>query len=196
MILHLNGNVNEVDLSDFKQYTTFHSAAQQFFPMKPGENHHNLLACLSSQLPAGSLVADLGTHLGHSALALASNPNVNVLTIDIRDFAPPMHSFKEVQNIKFICGNCIDLLDEYINALIILLDIDPHDGKQEQVITDLLSRRGFKGILVCDDIHLSDSMRYFWNSIPYRKIDATVYGHYSGTGIVVFDPYTIDVSMV
>lgn len=152
------------------------------------------MALIASQLPLNSKIADLGTFSGASAIAFASNPNVKVFTCDVTDSIPSNYdSCKSLPNVRFTQGNCLNLVHEFIDADVILLDIDPHQGIQERKLLDILDERGFKGLLICDDIWLNDGMRKFWSSVKQKKINLTSCGHYSGTGAVVFDENTIDV---
>ena len=197
MILKIDKGIFDVDLSAFNQYLSW-CGDFGFFPMEPGQNHHKLLAYLVSQLSAGSLVADLGTHQGASALALAYNPNVLVLSFDISmHFEPTKKSFRDLPNVTFILNDCLNCIDMYQTAKIIMLDVNPHDGKQERKLLLELMERDYKGIVICDDIHLNDEMKEFWNSIVGgKKLDVTKYGHWSGTGVVIFDPQTLDVEVM
>jgi hypothetical protein len=67
-----------------------------------------------------------------------------------------------------------------------MLDID-HEYHNEIQIYHTLANRGWKGIIVCDDIHLNDPMKRFWDEVSHPKIDITKYGHGSGTGVIVMD---------
>jgi len=192
MILKVNKNILDVDLNPFTRFITDGS---RFFPGN-GDNHHQLLSFLSHQLPKGSKVADLGTLVGHSAVALASNPDVQVISIDLEDYiTEPRLSFKSLPNVRFIQGNCLSLIDEYIDSKLMLVDVAPHDGVQEAQLFDALSKRNYKGVAVLDDIESFDGMKRFWNTIGLKKFNVTRYGHWSGTGIVVFDPSFIDVEV-
>lgn len=177
----------------FQKYVSWHHV-NAWFPQTPGENHHCLLAYLSSQLPNGSLVADLGTQSGASALAFAYNPKVQVYTYDIANHIPDgVTSFTSVPSIHRVMGSCFDHIDSYIDAKIILLDISPHNGSDERHMVSMLLQREYKGLLVCDDIYAFPSMKSFWDEVRLKKYDVTSYGHWSGTGIISFDPKTIDI---
>jgi hypothetical protein len=70
---------------------------------------------------------------------------------------------------------------------IIFIDVDPHDGVQERKMISKLIDMNFNGILLLDDIHLNPEMQSFWDWIPVgRKVDLTSFGHFSGTGAVLF----------
>lgn len=196
MNLIIDKGVFAVDLTPFNQYIEW-AWNESFFPDVAGNNHHHLLAYLVEQLPDGQSVADLGTRTGASALALSSNPYVNVLTYDIENMFQDVKrtTILDKPNIKFTYGNCFNHIQEYMNCALVLLDIAPHDGIQEQKMLDELIKQNFKGVLILDDIKYNDEMRNFWNSIKLKRLDVTPYGHHSGTGIVVFDPEHIDVEM-
>jgi hypothetical protein len=38
-----------------------------------------------------------------------------------------------------------------------------------------------------DDIHLNEAMINYWNSFTEEKYDLTNIGHWSGTGMVIFE---------
>lgn len=78
--------------------------------------------------------------------------------------------------------NYADLLDR---ADIIFCDA-PKDGKFEYDFLKLLSNVNFSEkdrLLLLDDIKF-ENMWLLWRSINSPKIDATSFGHWSGTGIV------------
>ena len=196
MILKITKDLWNIDLSEQKKYTLWSDQFSIYFPMLPGQNHHCLLAYLSSQLPKGSVVGDFGTYLGHSALALSYNPDVRVITIDpFIHVAEDLKSFLMVQNIQFIKGICQNYLRVFENSPLVFLDIAPHDGVEEVNIMEGLDSIGFRGILILDDIYYNYQMEAMWNDIIRKKIDITKLGHHSGTGIVVFDPEYIDVQV-
>jgi predicted O-methyltransferase YrrM len=195
MTLTIDAGIAEIDLSSFLKYIDW-APECGYFPQEPGVNHHKLLAYLVKQLPANSLVADLGTYLGSSALALASNPKVRVITIDkLCQLEQDKQTCRDLPNVQVVTADCLKCIDLYINASLILLDIAPHDGAQERDLLLELRRRDYKGVVVCDDSELTNSMRSFWESVEQKKINATKYGHWSGTGIVIFAPNVIDVTM-
>jgi predicted O-methyltransferase YrrM len=153
--------------------------------------HYSLLTSFSKQMPKGSVIVDVGTYQGYSAVALASNPGVSVVTYDIQDFVKiPLPA-----NVRQIVRDSFECIPEICQSDLILLDISPHDGIKEQRFFDELLKNGFQGVLILDDIHwgLDAGMNSFWNSIPLKKFDVTSLGHYTGTGIVVFDAAKWDV---
>lgn len=196
-LFRIGAEADGQDLTDKVPYTQFHPNSQ-FFTLPAGKEHYKLLAHLAKQCPDGSVVCDIGTYLGYSALALSANPNIQVVTYDLVDNLPPVGSvptIRDVANIDYRLKNCLLDLDTVMQAPLISLDIDPHDGIQETQIITVLALHRYKGIVVCDDIDANEGMRAFWRWVPFKKIDATQYGHWSGTGIIVFDPETNDAVM-
>lgn len=171
----------------------------KYIRQNAGKEHYKMLAELSHQLRDGTVVADVGTLYGASALMLSSNPSVEVITYDIVELIKknddanntPLHKPNIQQRIK----SGLDDITEISKCSLVLLDIDPHDGCQEPVFVEALKANGFKGLLVCDDIMLNRNMKRFWSTTTpeLKKINVTHLGHWSGTGIIVFDPSTIDV---
>lgn len=197
MRLKIDSGVHEVDLTQhFQKYAL--DSQVHYGTVATGE-HYKLLTYLSSQLPAGSKIGELGTLYGNAAISLAYNPEVSVFTCDPSDYIKEGTGFKKLPNIQYQKAFGQDILPEVVDAKIIFLDVDPHDGAQEKVIYDKLVSLGFKGLLVCDDINWGfegvDGMRNFWRGITLPKYDVTQYGHFSGTGIVVFDDATIGVDI-
>ena len=77
----------------------------QFLTGDAGREPYRLLAYLSSQLPDGTPIADLGTFQGASALALSFNPEVAVKTYDIVD---RRSATLNRSNISFHLRNCLE----------------------------------------------------------------------------------------
>lgn len=201
MKLRIDSGVHAVDLAPYAQYT-----ASSYLTLPAGQEHYKLLAYLSGQLPPGSLVADLGTLQAASAVALASNPDVRVRSYDLA-LQPQVVAQCKLPNVEFTEADCIDCVADFADAALIMLDVDPHDGKQETDLLVQLELHSFRGVLVCDDINLNDGMKKFWVGVhncwrdklerqpAYKLCDLTPYGHWSGTGLVVFDPETVDVEV-
>ena len=64
---------------------------------------------------------------------------------------------------------------DWDNVSIVMIDVDPHDGSQERVMMDWLREKGWKGLLLHDDIGpgwLSD-IQLMWDEILEPKIDVT-----------------------
>lgn len=144
---------------------------------------------LSNKLTSGSIVIDAGTNVGHSALSLAQNQNIQVISYDIT--VRNIIYRKDYPNITFVKGNALRVpKQDILKSKLILLDIDPHDGLQELAFMATLHKIGFRGCLLIDDIHLNIGMRGFWRHTQYHNLnsfDITKYGHKTGTGLVVFE---------
>ncbi len=161
-----------------------------------------------------SVLIDLGTHRGESAAALSYNKSNIVYTYDIEHRAEAAQRVEEEKNIRYIIGNCInddwsgmagfpgvELKSDkeiFLSSKLIFLDVDPHDGIQENKVLNFLINNNWKGIMVCDDIGLGleedkenehPEMRDWWHSIEVKKynISSNHYASGTGTGVVCFD---------
>jgi hypothetical protein len=190
MTLKIDNNVHRIDLSPFLPYVRkyIHTQKESYLIAEAGVEHYKLLAYLSSQLPPMSRVADFGTYCGDSAIALASNPLVKVITCDPRDIIGDEGCYKRLPNIVYYKASALDVLPYVLDAKIIFVDIGLHESVIEKQILDFCISHEYKGIAVYDDIYLNPPMHHFWNEIKLLKYDVTEVGHYSGTGVVIFDP--------
>jgi hypothetical protein len=178
-----------IQLNIFDNQLTDHNDQRNQFYDKPGKEHYRLLAHLSTQYN-DSIIIDIGTHMGSSALALSYNRSNHVHSFDITT----NHNITS-DNITFYTENLWDytILSKrrslLLNSKIILLDIDPHEGKLEYIFYKWLKSNNYQGILVCDDIWYFKNMRdNFWYKIPSEfKTDMSHLGHWSGTGIIKFN---------
>jgi hypothetical protein len=170
----------------------FHVNPKEFFGA-PGREHYRLLAYLSQNL-SGKTIIDIGTHMGSSALALAVNPDVTIYSFDIHRKIP----MRDLPNLNFEIADLWDpIVREHWKATVlesamIVLDIDPHDGPMELEFINWLRSENYRGLIVCDDIWYFKGMRdNFWFQVPSsEKLDITPLGHWSGTGIISFQPRT------
>ena len=175
--------------------------------------YYVILAHLSTYFN-DSVLIDLGTHKGESAAALSYNKSNIVYTYDIEHRAEAALRVEEEKNIRYILGDCIEndwsgmaMLEGvhpksdkeiFLSSKLIFLDVDPHDGIQENKVLNFLINNNWKGIMVCDDIGMGleaekeDShpqMREWWNSVelPKYNISANHYASGTGTGAICFD---------
>lgn len=168
--------------------STFSIDSSEFFDV-PGKQHYRLLASIASNL-SGAVIIDIGSHMGSSALALASNPANIVHSFDIIQKIQP-HS---IPNLHFHIADLWDTAvreqwkEIILRSKVILLDIDPHAGEYEYEFYQWLKWSNYEGIMICDDIWYFKEMRdKFWYKIPTdEKIDISWIGHWSGTGVVSF----------
>lgn len=151
------------------------------FHQPSGREHYRLLQYIS-QIYGGVLIFDVGTLVCRSAIALSYNNSVRVRSFDIRQVLP--ENVKK-DNIEYVIGDCT-LDTDFKNAPFIFLDV-AHDGTFEEVFYNHLKKIGWKGVLLLDDINLNEEMKNFWNSIVEEKHDITYKGHWSGTGVVLFE---------
>jgi hypothetical protein len=181
--------VAAVDLSSVSAMTEWH-ANGRYFLGAPGREHYRLLSYLAARMPPGSRVVDVGTYLGFSALALSTGAAL-VDSYDIMDcISPPSvadPTVKQRANVTLhVPRSCFDDMPRIMQSPFIVLDVDPHDGVQERRFFDMLEAAGYRGHVLCDDIHLNEDMRAFWEGVTQPKVDLTHVGHWSGTGLVAF----------
>jgi predicted O-methyltransferase YrrM len=198
----IKSEVADMNIDSQLDFMSWNPVYKDFMTKKPGEEHYKLLAYLSkllSQVNNSPIVADIGTLYGASSLALSTHPSIQVTTYDILNLIPQNgKTIANLPNIKRkIMSGQLDIVN-IAKSDMILLDIDPHEGLEEKKFINLLLKHGFKGILIVDDIFLNDAMKDFWNTIPENltKYDVTDIGHWTGTGIIVFDPNTYDIKIV
>jgi hypothetical protein len=160
------------------------------FNRPPGQEHYHLLQKLSSEIN-GKEIFDIGTWMGASALALASNKANTVHSFDLVH----SHPIPSRQNIVYHLANIVNdtperqaWKDRILASPLIFLDIDPHEGKDEYIFYEWLRDNQYVGRVICDDIHHFEGMRNnFWSKIPDEfKTDLTSQGHWSGTGMIKF----------
>ena len=153
--------------------------------LSAGQSEYRLYSWLSTQFDK-SIILDVGTRTGGSALALSYNENNKVISYDLQE-----QGASQIQrdNIEFKIQDFRE--DDSLNwdhVSIIMLDVDPHDGVQEEEMMEFLEDKGWKGILLLDDIGPQwPEVEDLWNRITYPKLDVTEVGHMSGTGLVNFD---------
>lgn len=153
---------------------------KEWFYAPPGTEHYTLLTALSHCF-SDSVIFDVGTFRGSSALALSSNQNNRVVTYDVSDLIT--HDLPE--NVEVKIGDYKEDA-ELLTAPLIVFDVDPHDGVLEQELVDFLVANNYQGVVVFDDINLNEDMQAFWASLTQEKYDISDKGHWSGTGIVFF----------
>lgn len=163
--------------TSLKQYIKTDELAKLFYAEK---EHYTLLTSVSTQYNNTTLY-DIGTYRGLSALALSSNPTNKVISYDIGYYV----EIDRPSNVEFRIGDCYNDAN-LLQAPLIVVDVDPHDGIFETQFVKYLTDKGYVGTVIFDDIHLNKGMSDFWNSITQEKNDFTSVGHWSGTGVVNF----------
>ena len=150
-----------------------------------GQSEYRFYAYMSTWFN-NTTILDIGTRTGGSALALSYNPTNKVRSYDLVEQGASQGIKKD--NIKWNIGDFMEDGDiDWDNVSIVMIDVDPHDGSQERVIMDWLREKGWKGILMHDDIGPGwPDIQLMWDEIPEEKFDVTEIAHMSGTGIVNF----------
>ena len=174
-------NIASIDLNRFSRYVANREHRKYFFDVDFKE-HYRLIAYLST-LFNQSIIFDIGTNLGYSALALSYNGANQVISYDIVECKELNHA-QELTSIEYVIG---DVLQDprLMQSPLVMLDTN-HDGVFENKFYAHLKENNFKGLLFLDDIHLNPPMKAFWNSISENKSDITDIGHWSGSGLVDF----------
>lgn len=150
-----------------------------------GQSEYRLYAWLSSQFE-NTTILDVGTRTGGSALALSYNDKNQVISYDLVEQGASSSIKKENITFKIQDFREDDTLD-WDNISIIMIDVDPHDGVQEVEMMEFLKEKGWKGIMLLDDIGPGwPEVQDMWDAIEEPKIDVTPVGHMSGTGLVNF----------
>lgn len=149
-----------------------------------GQSEYRFYAYMSTWFN-NTTILDIGTRTGGSALALSYNPNNKVRSYDLVEQGA---SNIKKENITWNIGDFMEDEDiDWDNVSIVMIDVDPHDGSQERVMMDWLREKGWKGILMHDDIGPGwPDIQLMWDEIPEEKFDVTEIAHMSGTGIVNF----------
>ena len=149
-----------------------------------GQSEYRLYAYLSTFFN-NSIILDIGTRTGGSALALSYNTTNKVRSYDLVEKGA--RSIKK-ENITWNIGDFMqDEKIDWENVSIVMIDVDPHDGFQERVMMDWLRDKGWKGLLLHDDIGPAwPDIQLMWDEIPEEKFDVTEIAHMSGTGLVNF----------
>jgi predicted O-methyltransferase YrrM len=161
----------------------------------PGEHYRLLAALVATRHPA--LVVEVGTFRGHGSLALlAGDPGARVVTYDIiewqqidgtalaaEDFAGDrlVQRIGDLADPAYLAGQV-----ETLQAADLIFVDGPKDGQWEEefcqaVLPRLTDRRR---LVVFDDIKLMEMVQV-WRDLPFAKLDATSFGHWSGTGFML-----------
>jgi len=176
--------LNKIDIHSHESYITEYY--KEFYYNEAGEEHYRLLMYLSNLFldEEDVIYFDIGTHQGMSAIALAENKNAKVISYDITDNKT---SKLFPSNIEFKIGNVIED-PNLLKAKFIFIDTI-HDGKFEKEVIDFLRKNHYIGIIGLDDIYLNENMRNLWNLElkNENKIDVSHLGHWSGTGLIIFE---------
>ena len=185
------GDLNVINLSPLQNVHSYTNINWSEFCNSQGIEHYKFLAYMTTFFK-GRDIFDIGTHRGASALALSYTPENTVHSFDIEH----LYNLPKVSNIEYNLQNLWEPVirqiweQKLLNSAFIVLDIDPHEGTRELEFYEWLKAKNYKGFVICDDIWYFKPMRdNFWYKIPSDdKIDVTELAHWSGTGIIRFQP--------
>lgn len=186
-----NNYLNNLYITDLHKYCT--GISKKYFLLNSGQEPYRLLYYFAS-LFNNSIIIDLGTSNGGSAIALSHNKTNQIFSFDISDrcqtsFLQNENQFEKMpsfSNVDFIVTEDFrKYLEIILKAPFIYLDI-AHDGIWENILLELLVKYNYKGVMLMDDIHEFPEMKKIWDKLPFNKVDLTKYGHWSGTGLIDF----------
>ena len=143
------------------------------------------------------MVIEIGTHQGLSALALAKNlpPAGRLHSYDIVPWDRIPSQTLRVDDFREgrIVPETADLgrqavfegHREILEAADLIFVDAAKDGRTEKVLLDRFETLQFRTppIVVFDDVRLWN-MLGIWRSVSRPKLDATSFGHWSGTGLI------------
>lgn len=191
--------IEGIDLSHLYPHLSWNPEYLQYFQQSCGQEPFKLLGYISKHCQG--VATDVGTQYGSSALALSLNSDLQVDTFDkfrlIPTSNPSALTIENRPNITYRILSAQSVISKIAKSIVVYLDINTVDGVEELKFINQLQQHGFKGVLIVDDIHLNETMKKVWSSVPnkLKKIDATAFGHWSGTGIIVYDPAFLDVNI-
>ena len=186
----MNITISNQFLDNFQLKNKEFLVDETYYDLPSGQQEYHLYSYLST-LFNNTVILDIGTYNGRSAVALSHNENNKVISYNVLDdIQNPNHQIYTKPNIEFRIKDVLeDLTPEFLsNVRLIVLDIDHFETAETRIIQKLEECR-FSGILLLDDIHhpypiMRECMQRLWEKLPYRKMDITKYAHNSGTGIV------------
>lgn len=174
-----NKELDSLDTKYISNYNLEHDPT--YYHLPAGREHYRLLMYIST-LFNGEVLFDVGTNRCVSAIALSYNIKNSIKTFDVVQL---LGQNPKINNVEYLIGDSMKDID-LLKSPFIFLDVN-HDGLYENQFYEFLVEREWKGILALDDIHLNTPMKSFWERIAERKFDITDKGHWSGTGLVIFE---------
>jgi predicted O-methyltransferase YrrM len=162
----------------------------------PGEHYRLLAALVATRAP--KLVVEIGTYTGAGALALLgeADPDCQIVTYDIIPWDEIPGSLLRAEDFSDgrLRQRIVDMSSDdtwraeqglFERADIVFLD-GPKDDRFEPLMLGRLAalRRKVPYLLVVDDIRFLEMVEP-WARFPSPKIDATTFGHWSGTGLAL-----------
>ncbi|MCL2457580.1 MAG: tetratricopeptide repeat protein [Desulfobulbus sp.] len=168
-----------------------------YIQLWPGE-HYKLLAALV-RIRTPQLIVEIGTASGASALALKKflPKHGRIITYDIVPWQEyPGCGLQEDDFDHQLEQRILDLSNpivalnqqsELAQADMVFVDA-AKDGQMEYFFCDFFERTAFVSpspLIVFDDIRMPE-MLALWRAIKHPKLDFTSFGHWSGTGLVLW----------
>lgn len=162
--------------------------------------HYFLIQLLCEQLKPKSVI-EIGTFLGSSTRVFLSDENIkNLFSFDLIPWNKFTNNYlscldKDLLNKKFkqyfdnliIESNFEKYLDIFLNCDFIFLDGPKNKKFESQIFYYFIKVKPKKPVFILvDDIHLS-TMVDLWNEIPFHKIDLSFIGHWSGSGLFIWE---------
>jgi hypothetical protein len=181
------------DISHLKKYLWWSSDSGDY-DRGAGEEAYKLYASLSHEFN-DTIILDIGTRHGNSALALSDNTNNKVISYDIVKYDTHQNLRKKNLELRILDFTEDEDID-FSKVNLILIDIDPHDGVDEKRMFKYLKSINWSGIVLLDDTRedLWPDIDRFVKSIKYKTYDVTDIGHFSGTTVVEFgDNWTVEI---
>lgn len=180
-------DVNEPWNVNISKYAPMLCGDHEYFLWSPGRAHYRLMAYLSTCIDNG-LIIEVGTRFGSSAMCLSYNPTNKVETYDLIDY---INGRIKIPNLEFKLENLLESeekLSHLLKADLIFLDVDPHDGIKEKIVSDFLIKENYKGIMICDDIHATrfPELIKWYNNLDLKKYDLTELAAPQGLGLIDF----------
>jgi predicted O-methyltransferase YrrM len=156
-------------------------------------NHYRLLFSLAKLLNAKK-VLEIGTYTGMSAISFLDT-GCQVKSFDVVSSLNFKHNviLEEdlgTDKIQLICGDLYNdeffsqNINNFLEADIIFLDGPKFGGFEQKLLPKILDLNFYKNtIVVVDDIHMK-KMKILWYELNYPRLDLSLIGHVSGTGVI------------
>jgi predicted O-methyltransferase YrrM len=179
-------------LNDFDLINQEFLVDEEHYSKKAGVQEYRLYSYLSTFFN-DTIILDIGTLKGRSAVALSYNEKNRVISYDlVNHIFNYNHPIYTKSNIRFKIKDVLeDLTEELIKKVkIVMIDIDHYETVELQIINRLKELQ-FNGIILLDDIKnhpdlkMKTCMKKLWDGILDKKYDLTKYGHWSGTGVII-----------
>ena len=156
-------------------------------------NHYSILKSITT-IQKAQQVTEIGTYTGMSAISFL-DAGASVKSFDI---VSPFTFEDCILTQEDLAEDKIDLVNanlfseevfekyksEFVKSDIIFLDGPKSQNFEQTVLPRILELEFYKNtLIIVDDIHMK-KMKILWETIPYPRIDISLLGHVSGTGII------------